>query len=55
VLTAEVLAFKRIVTTATHVMIANKLPIARLRDLILDVNKDCRDRLEANVSDPLSE
>jgi hypothetical protein len=47
------LAFKRIVTTATHVLIANKLPIFRLRDLLLDVNKDWRDWLLANVADPL--
>ena len=37
VLTTEVLAFKQIVTAATHVLVANKLPISRLRDLLLDV------------------
>jgi hypothetical protein len=47
------LAFKRIVTTSTHVLVAKKLPISRLRDLLLDVNKDWRDRLLANVADPL--
>jgi hypothetical protein len=47
------LALKQIVTTATHVLVANTLPIFRLHDLLLDVNKDWRDRLLANVSDPL--
>jgi hypothetical protein len=47
------LTFKRIVTTAIHVPVVNKLPISRLRDLLLDMNKDWRDRLLANVADPL--
>jgi hypothetical protein len=47
------LAFKRIVTTAAHVLDANKLPISHLRDLLLAVNKDSRDMLLANVADPL--
>jgi hypothetical protein len=47
------LALKRIVTTATHVLVANKLAIFRLHDLLLDVNKDWRDRLLANVAAPL--
>jgi hypothetical protein len=54
VLTTEVLAFERIVTSATHVLVANTLPISRLRDL-LEVNTDWRDRLLANVSDLLSD
>jgi hypothetical protein len=41
------------VTAATHVLVANTLRISRLRDLLLDVNSDGRDRLLANVSDPL--
>jgi hypothetical protein len=49
------LGFKRIVTTATDVLVTNKLPISRLRDLLLDVKKDGRDRLLANVSNPLSD
>ena len=53
-LTTEVLTFKQIVTAATHVLVANKLPISRLRDLLLDVNKDWRDRLLASVTDPLT-
>jgi hypothetical protein len=32
------LTFKRIVTTATQFLVANTLPIFRLRDLFLDVN-----------------
>jgi hypothetical protein len=43
------------VTTATHVLVANRLPIFRLGDLLLDVNKDWRDRFLANVADPLSD
>jgi hypothetical protein len=54
VLTTEVLAFEQIVTPATHVLVANTLPISRLRDL-LEVNTDWRDRLLANVSDLLSD
>jgi hypothetical protein len=49
------LAFKRIVTTATHPLVANKLLISRLRDLLLDVNEAWRDRRLANDSDPLSD
>jgi hypothetical protein len=37
VLTTEVPAFKQIVTAATRVLVANELPISRLRDLLLDV------------------
>jgi hypothetical protein len=37
VLTTEVLTFEQIVTTATHVLVANNLSIFRLRDLLLDV------------------
>jgi hypothetical protein len=55
VLTTEVRAFKPIVTAATHVLVANTLPISRLRDLLLDVNKDWRDRLLADVADALSD
>jgi hypothetical protein len=47
------LAFKRIVTTATHVLVAKKLPISRLRYLLFNGNKDWRDRLLTNVDDPL--
>ncbi len=46
-------AFKLIVTAATHVLVTNELPVSRLRDLLLDVNKHWRDRLLANVSVPL--
>jgi hypothetical protein len=53
VLTTVVPAFEQIVTAATHVLVAIKLPISRLRDLLLDVNKDWRDRFSANVADPL--
>jgi hypothetical protein len=53
VLITEVLTFKQFVTAATHVLVANTLRISRLRDLLLDVNTDGRDRLLANVSDPL--
>jgi hypothetical protein len=55
VLTTEVLAFEQIVTPATHVLVANTLPISRLRDPLLEVNTDWRDRLLANVSDLLSD
>jgi hypothetical protein len=41
------------VIAATHVLVANRLPISCLRDLLLDVNQDWRDRLLANVADPL--
>jgi hypothetical protein len=53
VLITEVLSFEQIVTAATHVLVANNLPLSRLRDFLLDVNKDCRDRRLANVADPL--
>jgi len=32
----EMLAFEQTLTAATHVLVANKLPISRLRDLLLD-------------------
>jgi hypothetical protein len=54
-LTPEMLVFKRIVTTATDILVTSKLPVFRLRDLLLDVKKDWRDRLLANVSNPLSD
>jgi hypothetical protein len=54
VLTTEPLIFKQIVTGATHVLVANRLPTSRLRDL-LDLKKDWRDRLSANVADHSAE
>jgi len=53
VFTTEALGFKQIVTAAAHVLVANQLPNFRLRDLLLDMNKDWRVRLLANVSDSL--
>ena len=50
-LTVEVLTFKRIVTAATHVLVANRLPISRQQvevDIIFRTGQDDAEQ-QANV------